>query len=258
LQGKEYERNRFRTYEPEELIGLALSRPARFEPGTSYSYSNTGYILLGELVERLTRTPYAFQVWQRILRPLRLHDTLLPGSWTGVPGPHAHAYYAYRHQDRLRVLDVTRANLTWGGAAGEIISTTRDLDRFVTALLGGALLPPDLLAEMREQVPIPEGGGYGLGLAVFDAGPACGGVFYGHDGGLPGYLSYMLSTSDRGKRIELSVTLGALDVGDPQAVQRFFIALNGVVAAALCQDPRSADLKTLDHDLVGGLAVTGR
>ncbi|WP_143229563.1 serine hydrolase domain-containing protein, partial [Actinophytocola xanthii] len=104
-QGKQFERERFRTYSPEELVELALAKPARFEPGTAWRYSNTNYILAGLLIERVTGTPHATQVRHRILAPLRLHDTILPGTRTGIPGPHAHGYYAYQHQGRLRVLD---------------------------------------------------------------------------------------------------------------------------------------------------------
>lgn len=234
LEGKEFEENRFRTYRPAELIRFALSKPARFEPGTDWSYSNTNYVVAGQLIERLTRTPYAFQVWHRILLPLGLRDTVLPGAWPGIPGPHAHGYYAYQHEGELRVLDVSKVNPTWAGAAGEIISTTRDLDRFITALLGGKLLPADLLAEMRDAMPTGEGDLYGLGLHVFDAGPQCGGVYEGHTGGVPGYYSYLFRSTDGSTRLELSVTTGAVDIDDPETLRRLLIALNNVLVAAIC------------------------
>jgi D-alanyl-D-alanine carboxypeptidase len=78
---------------------------------------------------------------------------------------------------------------------------------------------------------------YGLGLAALDFGPACGGVHYGHDGGIHGYLSYMLSTPDLGARLELSITAGDADLDDPAVNQRVSAALNDVMIAAACDSP---------------------
>jgi D-alanyl-D-alanine carboxypeptidase len=234
LDGTAFAENRFRTYEPAELVAVALAKPARFEPGTSWSYSNTNYVLAGQLIERVTGTPYDVQVRHRILGPLGLRETVLPGAWPGIPGPHAHGYYAFTDGDRLRVIDGARVNMTWAYGAGEIISTTRDLDRFIRALLGGRLLPADLLAEMGEAVPLDEFWGYGLGLLTLNAGPECGGEYFGHDGGVHGYLSQLLSTADGGRRVELSVTIDAVDLADQEAAQRFVAAYDNMVTVAVC------------------------
>jgi D-alanyl-D-alanine carboxypeptidase len=251
LYGKDFEDNRFRTYTPAELVGVALSKPARFEPGTSWSYSNTNYVLAGQLIERVTGKSYADQIRHRVLRPLGLRNTVLPGARTTIPGPHAHGYYAYKLPDQLRVLDVSRINPTWATSAGEIISTTRDLDTFITALFDGDLLPADLLAEMRDVLPIGAGSGYGLGLQTIDAGPSCGGVYEGHTGGMHGYQSYLFSNADGSTRFELSVTNDAIDVADPEAAQRFAAAANNVLIAIVCGAARPADRATM----FDGLAV---
>ncbi len=243
LFGKEFEDNQFRTYAPEELIAVALSEPARFEPGTSWSYSNTNYVLAGQLIERLTGKSYDSQVRQRILRPLGLRETVLPGARPNIPGPHAHGYYTYRAEDGLRVLDASRVNPTWAGSAGELISTTRDLDTFITALLGGKLLPADLLAEMREALPIGPADGYGLGLQTIDVGPDCGGVYEGHTGGMHGYQSYLFSNG--AKRLEISVTTDDMDTEDPAAAERFAVALNKVLVVAMCGSAQPANRPTV-------------
>jgi D-alanyl-D-alanine carboxypeptidase len=234
LFGADFAQNRFRDYTPRQLIEVSLSKPARFAPGTSASYSNTNYIVLGQLIERLTGTPWEVQVRQRILGPLGLRDTVLPGRWPDIPGPHAHGYYAYHDNGQFTVLDATRLNPSWAGSAGALISTTRDLDTFISALLGGRLLPAALLAEMKAPSRYAP---YGLGLAALDLGPTCGGVHYGHDGSIHGYLSYMFSTPDRGERLELSVTMGAADLDDPAVSQRVLAALNNVIIAAACDSP---------------------
>jgi D-alanyl-D-alanine carboxypeptidase len=229
LYGNAFEQNRFRTYRPADLVAVALAKPAVFEPGTSWSYSNTNYILAGLLIERLTGQSYATQVRERILRPLGLRETILPGTSTAIPGPHAHGYYTYRDDGVLEVLDVAHVNPSWSGSAGEIISTTRDLDRFLTSLLRGRLLPPALLSEMREQHPLS---GYGLGLETIDAGPECGGVYEGHTGGMHGYQSFLFSNGKT--RLVMSVTTGTADIEDPAVAERVSAALNTVILTAAC------------------------
>ncbi|SHF68636.1 serine hydrolase domain-containing protein [Streptoalloteichus hindustanus] len=237
LLGKEFLNWRYHTYQPDELVRFALSKPARFEPGARWQYSNTNYALAGLLIEKITGTPYARQVERRILRPLRLWETSLPGTAVDIPGPHAHGYFPYTENGKVHAVDITRHNVSWANAAGEIISTTRDLDRFVSALLGGTLLRPELLAVMRETRPIGDEMGYGLGLMTLDKGPACGGTMFGHDGGVPGYRSYLLSNADRSKRLELSVTVGAVNVDDLDAAMKFGNAIVAVVVTALCGGP---------------------
>lgn len=240
--GPEFVDNRFRTVTPDELIAFSLARPARFEPGTNWSYSNTNYIIIGQLIQRVTGTPYDVQVRRRILDRLGLRDTVLPGTRPGVPGPHAHGYYGFRADGQFTVVDATRLNPSWAGAAGEIISTTRDLDRFVSALLGGRLLPANLLAEMTGSSPYAP---YGLGLEILDVGPECGGVYFGHSGGIHGYLSFLLSTPDRGTRVEISVTTGDADFEDLAVATKFLEALNNALAAAVCDSPTSGSARVL-------------
>lgn len=129
VNGKDFVDNRFHTYQPTELVAVSLAKPLNFESGTNLSYSNTNYILAAQLIERLTHTPYAVQVRQRILRPLRLRDTVFPGASPAISGPHAYGYLNYTDGEQLRTSDVAHINPTWGWAAGEIISTPHDLDR---------------------------------------------------------------------------------------------------------------------------------
>ncbi|WP_410661848.1 serine hydrolase domain-containing protein, partial [Amycolatopsis sp. lyj-112] len=93
--GQEWVDKRFHTYEPDELVRLSLSKPPRFEPGASWNYSNTNYVVARLLVEALTGHSFAGELDRRILRPLKMRDTLSPGAWPGMPKPYAHAYYTY-------------------------------------------------------------------------------------------------------------------------------------------------------------------
>ncbi|MFD1932209.1 serine hydrolase domain-containing protein [Nonomuraea mangrovi] len=194
--------NRFRSYKPEELVRLALSKSARFEPGTKQDYTNTNYTLALLLIEKVTGRSYAEEMKRRILRPLGMTTTTVPGDRTQLPGPHAHGYY--RTQDG-RVTDISRQNISLLAGAGDLISTTQDLHTFISALNSGKLLPANLLAEMRKPYP----GGelrYGLGLFVQDLGPGCGTV-YQHNGSPPhGYGTLMYSSPDGKKTLTASVT----------------------------------------------------
>ena len=196
---------RYKTWDSRELVAISVARPLGFEPGTQHSYSNTNYVVAGLLIEKITGRPYARAVEQRILKPLRLNDTSLPGNRVDVPGPHAHGYFP---DAAGKPVDVTRLNPSWGGAAGEMISTTRDLDTFLAALLGGKLLRPSQQQELtRTTAASPD---YGLGVSVTPL--SCGTTVYGHDGSIHGYAAMMVGTS--AKRLELSVTESAT-AGDP-------------------------------------------
>ncbi|MDP4500937.1 serine hydrolase domain-containing protein [Nonomuraea turcica] len=202
--GDEWLNNRFRSYQPEELIRLALSKPPRFEPGTGQNYANTNYTLALLLIEKVSGRSYAEEMQRRILRPLGLKGTMAAGNRTQLPGPHAHGYYRYRDAaGQQKVVDISRQNLSLLAGAGDLISTTQDLHTFISALNGGKLLPANLLAEMRKPHPKM---GYGLGLFVQDLGPNCGTV-YQHNGSPPhGYGALMYSSPDGRTTVTGSVT----------------------------------------------------
>ncbi|WP_086847224.1 serine hydrolase domain-containing protein [Amycolatopsis kentuckyensis] len=199
--GEEWVANRFRSYPPEELVRLALARPARFEPGTAWSYSNTNYVLARLLIEQVTGHSFAEELRRRILAPLGLSGTVVPDLSPELPEPYAHAYYG---PDKI---DVSRHNPSWISAGGDLISTTRDLGTFIAALNRGDLLPAELLAEMRNPYPtgIP-GMDYGLGVFVLTTE---GGPLISHNGATVGHAALMYSTPD-GRRT-LTAALNCVD-----------------------------------------------
>ncbi|MFC5145170.1 serine hydrolase domain-containing protein [Streptomyces aureoversilis] len=219
-QGREWVDNRFKTYRPEELVRLALSKPARFEPGTDWSYSNTNYVLARLLIEKATGRSLAEEMQRLILGPLGLSGTLAPDTREEIPEPHAHAYYRYEDAGREKTVDVTRQNPSWISSGGDMISTTQDLHTFISALLGGKLLPPPLLAEMC--TPHPKFG-YGLGLFVQDTD--CGGTVITHNGGIAGHAALMYSSPDGSRTLTASLNYvddAAMSLAEPfqKATQR--------------------------------------
>ncbi|MGA6203545.1 serine hydrolase domain-containing protein [Nocardia testacea] len=182
---------RFASYQPRQLLATALRHDPYFAPGTRFRYSNTNYIVAGLLIEHVTGHPYGLEIADRILTPLGLTSTTVPGNEPGLSHP---ALAAYRTIDGERTA-VTDMNPSLDWAAGEMVSTTADLGKFFAALLSGELTSPHALAQMRNTVSMGGMGfHYGLGLQRFD--PPCGDSVWGHGGELLGYLSYAYRSDD--------------------------------------------------------------
>ncbi|HLS79441.1 MAG TPA: serine hydrolase domain-containing protein [Nocardia sp.] len=196
--------DRFDSFTPEDLMAAAGSGAPYFAPGTDFRYWNTNYILLGMLIEAVTADRYGDQIAARILTPLGLDDTTVPGHDPAVPAP---ALRASRELDGRRT-DVTEMNPSLDWAAGEMISTTADLADFLDALLSGELLSPAALAEMTTTIPMGMGFHYGLGIQRFDL--PCGGQLWGHGGELLGYLTYAYR-SPSGRSMTMAVVSAESD-----------------------------------------------
>lgn len=221
-----------RHYRAADMVRFAVSRPVWFPPGRGWRYSNTNYLIAGLLIEKLTGTPYARQIERRIIEPLRLTGTLLPGDGLLIPGPHAHGYETVALLGAHRVVDASILNPSLAGSAGEIISTTSDLDAFLAALLHGRLLRPQLLAQLLSIRTVSRTAGYGLGIARESRKPGC--VGFGHNGGIPGYDSAAFSSADGERRVEISVTIGSVDRADRVAHARYRAAFDALKIAGLC------------------------
>ncbi|MFG2586311.1 serine hydrolase domain-containing protein [Streptomyces malaysiensis] len=218
-----YRAERFRTYTPEELVGLAMRHPPHFSPGAGWSYSNTNYVLAAMIIHEVTGRSWAQEVNDRIIRPLGLRGTSTPGAFPSIPGPHARGYAAFGANTSM---DVTSLNPSMAVGSGSIISTTHDLNRFYTALLRGRLLAPAQLDEMTTTKPAPElGVRYGLGLGEIPL--SCGGSYFGHPGELLGYHTWGGVTRDGTRTAVVYVTS---DGG--QDTQR---AMNTLVDRELCR-----------------------
>ncbi|GGX68007.1 serine hydrolase domain-containing protein [Streptomyces minutiscleroticus] len=172
---------------PAQAVRIALTHPPAARG--RFAYSNTNYVVLGMIVEQVTGRSYAVEAERRILRPLHLADTSFPGSHTWLPDPHGHAYDAGGR-------DVTELDPRVAGAAGELITTLADLDRFYAALLRGDLLPPRRLRQMLDTRTAH--GSYGMGL--FPVRLPCGTTVWGHDGRISGSYVRTAATRD-GRRV---------------------------------------------------------
>ncbi|GLF96501.1 serine hydrolase domain-containing protein [Streptomyces yaizuensis] len=197
--GRDFLRNRFHRHTPESLVRWAMRSAPDFAPGTGWNYSNTEYILAGMIIEKVTGTSYEHQVERRILRPLGLRATSLPRHATALPEPSGRHYTKVPFGDPAgRVHEVDRLNASSGWAAGDMISTTGDLHRFIRALMSGRLLPPAQQKALTTTVASAEGGArYGLGLGRQEL--SCGAVVWGHAGGIHGSRSGMYLDERNGR-----------------------------------------------------------
>ncbi|WP_432826954.1 serine hydrolase domain-containing protein [Dactylosporangium sp. CA-092794] len=217
----DFEANRYRTVTADEAVRLAMAFPPNFPPGTSWSYSNTNYALAGMIIERVTGHTWQQEVRARIIRPLGLHDTYTPDTSPVIPPPHAVGYERFPGPGATpedpqygEPIDATELNPSWGGAAGAIISTPDDGNRFLRALLSGRVLKPAQLAEMRRTVPTnPEfqqnwpGARYGLGLMWIPN--SCGGS-WSHGGDIHGFRTRNGATPDGSRSVMVTINSDSL------------------------------------------------
>lgn len=199
-----------KVWTPQELLAISFKHPPNFAPGTNYEYSNTNYVLLGLIVEKLDRRPLATSMKVRLFTPLGLKNTFLPPSdsnaipapfshgylygsasavTTGIPNPpYTPAFQAAVRAGKVKPRDFTSVNHSFAAAAGGAISTSDDLAVWIQALVGGRVLD-DRYQRLWLASPLPSGHGgldYGFGINRFRWG---GNSLYLHGGETVGYNS---------------------------------------------------------------------
>jgi D-alanyl-D-alanine carboxypeptidase len=190
-------------FEPRELLDLALTRPADFPPGSKWSYSNTGYVVAGLLIQKVTGRPVIEEITNRVIRKAGLRHTYFPAvGEQEIRERHPQGYYP---DAKGELRDVTTMDPSWGWAAGQMVATPADLNQFFRALLGGRLLPAAQLTEMRKTVPAEMWPGARYGLGLVSSPLSCGGVAWGHGGDIPGYETRGGVTED-GRAATVAVT----------------------------------------------------
>ncbi|AMM91693.1 D-alanyl-D-alanine carboxypeptidase [Peribacillus simplex] len=179
-----------KSYTAEEFVKMGVSLPPDFAPGKGWSYSNTGYVLLGILIEKVTGNSYAEEVENRIIEPLELSNTFLPGNSTVISGTkHARGYERYeRYDGESELKDVTYSNP--GSSDGDLISTADDLNKFFSYLLSGKLLKEQQLKQMLTTVPTGIEGIDGYGLGIYETKLPNHVSIWGHAGGVPGFSTF--------------------------------------------------------------------
>ncbi|BCJ37382.1 hydrolase [Actinocatenispora thailandica] len=200
--------HRFTRFDPVELIGLGVAAPPAGAPGDAPGvYSNTNYLLLGQLLAHVTGTSAERYLTDQVIGRAGLRDTTLP-TGTGIDGPHSKHYEAWFGMiDPPR--DYSVFDMSWVGPAASLISTVGDLNRFFGLLLAGEIVRPSSLAQMQRTGPVISFEGrtieYGLGLHRVEL-PGHG-TFWGHDGTVWGGGAMSLTRADRGRQFSIAVNL---------------------------------------------------
>lgn len=197
-------RNRSVYWSPRQVVAMANRHEPIFTPGISRAYCNTGYILLGMVIEKVTGKTYDTAVKSRILQPLDLGQTLTPGDAEVLPEPHACGYLMLDG----RPVDITTINTSQAWAAGGMVSTAGDLNQFFRALLAGGLLRSAELRAMQTTIPTTEpvvDGGLGVARVTLPHG----GALWGKDGGAYSYHTLSFHTVEAARQLTLSITVTA-------------------------------------------------
>ena len=205
-----------RRWKPDELVSVALAHPLDPRaPGRSFSYSSTNYIVLGLIAERAGEAPLGSQLRTRLFDPLGLRNTsFVPGR---LRGPHVHGHRSPSHQGLVTgaPVDVSGEPAWWTWAAGGIVSTADDLQRFFSALLGGRVLDTALQRKMETLVPAGRLR-YGLGIGTF---PTPCGPAWGHTGNVHGTITVAWNTRDASRQLVLVVNTYPLTAELEEAVR---------------------------------------
>lgn len=180
INGEEYH-----PISPAGLIDLFASKSLDFAPGTKWAYSNSGYVLLGRIVERVSHQSLETYEMQHIFAPLQMKQTDVGRARVGTTL--AAPYYV---GDGARMyMKLAPGELSWYYACGDIVSTASDLARFDIGLMDGKLVKPATFALMQKIMSTDTiAKGWSDGLGIFTRTLA-GRTLIGHHGGEPGYTA---------------------------------------------------------------------
>ncbi|QES58585.1 hydrolase [Streptomyces venezuelae] len=210
------EDTRLTRFDPVALIGMGVTAPAVGAPGgTPGVYSNTNYLLLGELLARVTGSTAERYITRNVIERAGLRNTGFPAG-PYVDGPHSRLYEAW-----FGMIDPPRDHsvhdMSWVGPAAALISTVTDLNRFFGMLLAGKIVAPSSLAQMQRTVPVVSQEGttidYGLGLHPLDA-PGQE-TFWGHGGTVWGGGTLAMTRADGKRQMSVAVNLQRWNRLDP-------------------------------------------
>jgi D-alanyl-D-alanine carboxypeptidase len=199
-------------WKQQTLVRIGVDHKPNFAPGTPgrWSYSNTGYQLVGMIVERVTGHTLRRELASRIFRPLGLGETSFPSS-AKMPAPYAHGYTALFGTP---LKDVSIFSVSTLGPAGAIVSTVGDVAHFYRALYRGRLFPKPLLRAMTTDVAhAPNAQGHAIGLGLWREPLSCS-LVWGHDGDWLGYWTRVWGSADGTRQVVISVNADTDSLGE--------------------------------------------
>jgi D-alanyl-D-alanine carboxypeptidase len=227
----------WRRWAIDDLLALVLGDPSE-SPGTEWSYSNTNYLLLSLIIERVGGSPVSDQLRERIAAPLGLQSTELVSA--APPDGLARGYMPADNPFLPAAHGLVDATALAAALAypAAFVSTPTEVARFLEALLDGTLLPPELRRELLDTVPADgvECDAYGLGIArsssFFGTSPSPCGAAWGHLGLTPAHTTIALSREDGSRQVVVVATAGFMQAWEPLAAAAW---------SAFCGDERRVE-----------------
>jgi D-alanyl-D-alanine carboxypeptidase len=214
---------------PQKVISWVAKDPLVFKPGAKYQYSNTDNIVVGLMVEAVTKASYADNLQRIVFGPTKLTQTSL-ATKIKMPAPFIHGYLPATETDGAQ--DVSEfLNPSGAWASGGIVSTPQNLNAFIRADLGLKFFArAQQQAQMNwwvggESSP-PGPGKNSAGLALFRYQTKCGTV-YGHTGSFPGYAQFAAATADGSRGLTTTLNI-------PPPTGKLLAQLRRVQVAAVC------------------------
>jgi len=187
----------------EQLLQRIVASESEFEPGAKTAYSNSNYILLGYILEKVTGFDYQINLETRITRPLSLHYTRYGSAITPENGN----CYSYKYENK-EVIKEVETDMSIPGGAGAIISTPIELNHFIKALFDGKLLSANSLNKMTD---LKEHFGYGIFAMPFYDHKG-----FGHTGGIDGFRSSLSWFPD--DSLAIAICVNAADYNPNEAL----------------------------------------
>ncbi|HEX6308647.1 MAG TPA: serine hydrolase [Longimicrobiales bacterium] len=212
----------------EEMLDLFARDSLEFEPGSRWEYNNSGYYLLGVLIEKVTGQPYDQHVRGALFEPLGLAQTMYCHQAPIIP----HRVQGYA-RDAGTLVNAAPLSMNPPGAAGALCSTARDLIRWTDALMAGRVVSTESLARMMTATSLTTGttNPYGYGLTNGQLGPH---EAIQHGGGINGFTAFLARYPEQDLTIAVLAN-GPTDAGALQA--RIARAVLGLPEPPIAQQP---------------------
>ena len=229
---KDLTANPDKVWKPAELVAYLLDEKPPFEAGKGWDYSDTNYIVLGMIIEKVTGRKFYDEADKRLIKPLKLTDTIpqdgprLKGVVQGYAGPNN----PFGGTDQMIASGKFAINPQFEWTGGGYASTAHDLARWAKMIYEGKAFSTDLLPQVVEGVAAPMLGReskYGLGVIIRNT---TAGTSYGHSGFFPGYMTDMMYFPEHKVAVAVQVnTSVGRSLGKPLA--RVLVEAMEVIAA---------------------------
>jgi len=210
-------------WNPKTLIDAGLDAPRLFSTGDGFFYSNTNFLMLGKIIERVTGRPIRQVMKRRIFKPLGMKHTSYP-SGPALPRPFWRGLTDQAFTG-TPIRDATNWSPTFLSTAGQIVSTVRDLGRYTRALGNGSLIGPKMQRQRLRPNPASINGtrSYGFGVGV-DTG------WISHSGEIPGYNTQVAYLPRKKATIVTMVNTDMANADGEAPAPSIFTALAQVIA----------------------------